>query len=95
MIALLLLLMILFPTISMTDDLLAVQNPAETDIYVCLDHLHSQVHSFLPVAVAMIEPVLEEGPSGLLREAVPGTLPASPMNAPAMAPIENRPPPIA
>jgi len=95
-VALVLLLVILFPTISMTDDLLAIQNPAETDIYVRLDYLHySDAHYFWPVAVEMVAPVLEEHPSGFLREAVPGTLPASVMNPPALAPIENRPPPVA
>ena len=95
-VALALLLVILFPTISMTDDLLAIQNPAETDVYVCLDYLHySSAHYFLPRAVETMAPVLEEHPSGFLREAVPGTLPASLMNPPALAPIENRPPPVA
>jgi hypothetical protein len=94
-VALVLLILILFPTISMTDDLLAVQNPAETDVYVRLDHLHSSVHSFLPVAIAMVVEAVKEPPSGFLREAVPGTLPASLMNPPALAPIENRPPPVA
>ena len=95
-VALALLLVILFPTISMTDDLLAIQNPAETDVYVCLDYLHySNAHYFLPGAVETMAPVLEEHPSGFLREAVPGTLPASLMNPPALAPIENRPPPVA
>lgn len=95
-VALILLLLILFPTISITDDLLAIQNPAETDNYVCLDYLHySDAHYFWPVAVEMVEPVLEEHCSGFLREAVPGTLTASVMNPPALAPIENRPPPVA
>ena len=94
-VALALVLVILFPTISITDDLLAIQNPAETDIYVCLDYLHhSNAHYFLPVAVEMAAPVLEEHHPGFLREAVPGTLPASIMNPPALAPIENQPPPV-
>ncbi len=96
LVALALLLVILFPTISMTDDLLAIQNPAETDIYVRLDYLHySNAHYFLPVAVEIVTPFLEEHHSGFLREAVPGTLPASMLNPPALAPIENRPPPVA
>jgi uncharacterized membrane protein len=94
-VALVLLLVILFPTISMTDDLLAVQNPAETDVYVRLDHLHSGTHSFLPVGMAMIVAASEEPHSGFFQEAAPGTLPTSLMNPPALAPIENRPPPIA
>ena len=95
LVALALLLLILFPTISMTDDLLAVQNAAETDVYVRLDHLHSSAQSFLPVALAMVAEPVDEHRAGILREAVPGTLPASLMNPPALAPIENRPPPVA
>jgi hypothetical protein len=94
-VALALLLLILFPTISMTDDLQAIQNSAETDVYVRLDHLYSSAHSFLPVAITMIVETLDEHRPGFLYEAVPGTLPASLMNPPALAPIENRPPPVA
>jgi hypothetical protein len=94
-VALVLLLLILFPSISMTDDLLAVQNSTETDVYVRLDHLYTSAHSFLPVAITMmVEPMVEHR-LGLLHEAVPGTIPASLMNPPALAPIENRPPPVA
>jgi bacteriorhodopsin len=94
-VALVVLLLILFPTISMTDDLLAVQNSTETDVYVRLDHLYTSAQSFLPVAITMMVETVDEHRATSLHEAVPGTPPASLMNPPAMAPIENRPPPVA
>jgi hypothetical protein len=95
LVALALLVLILFPMISMTDDLLAVQNPAETDCYVCVDHLHSSAHSFFPATASMPAPPNAEHHSSYLRDVAPGTLPASIMNPPALAPVENRPPPAA
>ena len=92
-VALSLLLLILFPMISMTDDLLAVQNPAEVVVALRLDHQTLCAHSLLPATIAIVEPIQEENHSSFLRIAVPGTLPASVLNPPAIAPIENRPPP--
>src|ERR1035437_9217781 len=50
LVALALLILILFPVISVTDDLLAAQNPAETDYLVRRDHLVSSARPIFPVA---------------------------------------------
>jgi hypothetical protein len=95
LVALALLILILFPMISMTDDLLAVQNPAETDVCLRVDHLHLSADSFFPATVSMPDPFNVERHSSFMRDVAPGTLPAAVMNPPALAPIENRPPPNA
>src|SRR5271155_1871111 len=51
--ALAVLLLILFPVISVTDDLLAVQNPAETDCLVRRDHVCSPAHSIHPAVAGL------------------------------------------
>jgi hypothetical protein len=95
LVALALLILILFPVISVTDDLLAAQNPAETDSCVRRDHLELSMHSAFPVTGGLPEPVLAEHHSALLRFAAPGNLPVPVISSPALAPIENRPPPTA
>ncbi|MGA2675081.1 MAG: hypothetical protein ABSE99_17840 [Terracidiphilus sp.] len=94
-VALALLILILFPVISVTDDLLAAQNPAETDSCVRRDHMVANANSTFPAAATLPEPLLAELPFGFLRFAAPGALPAPVMASPALAPIENRPPPTA
>jgi hypothetical protein len=94
-VALALLILILFPVISVTDDLLAAQNPAETDSCVRRDHIVSGMHPAPPLITLPPEELLVAYHFGLLRFAAPGARPVLMVSAPAMAPIENRPPPIA
>jgi ABC-type transport system involved in cytochrome c biogenesis permease subunit len=94
-VALALLILILFPVISVTDDLLAIQNPAETDTSLRRDHGFANPNSTFPAAAALPEPLLAELPFGFLRFVAPGALPAPMTASPALAPIENRPPPTA
>jgi hypothetical protein len=94
-VALALLILILFPVISVTDDLLAAQNPAETASCARRDHMVSSVHSVFPVAAATMEPEVAETSGGCLLLAAPGALPAIAKNSPALDPVENRPPPTA
>jgi hypothetical protein len=94
-VALALLILILFPVISVTDDLLAAQNPAETDSCVRRDHLVSGMNPAPSLTAVFAEPRPIAFHFGLLRFAAPGARLAPMENAPAMAPIENRPPPIA
>jgi hypothetical protein len=94
-IALALLILILFPVISVTDDLLAAQNPAETDSFVRRDHVVSDLEQASPLTAAIPEPPQADLPFGFLRYAAPGTLPVLAVNPPALAPVENRPPPAA
>jgi len=95
LVSLALLILILFPVISVTDDLLAAQNPAETDSLVRRDHLVSSARSMFPVAATLPTILIADQPSCCLRLNAPGTLEAPVVTPPAMAPIENRPPPIA
>jgi len=94
-VALALLILILFPVISVTDDLVAAQNPAETDSCVRRDHAAVNVNSAFPAAFGLPEPLLADLPFGFLRVAAPGTLPAAANASPALEPIESRPPPAA
>lgn len=95
LVALGLLILILFPVISVTDDLLAAQNLAETDSLVRRDHVVSHQQHASPLSAEILEPPVTDLPFGFLRSAAPGTLPVLPANPPALAPVENRPPPAA
>jgi hypothetical protein len=94
-VALALLLLILFPVISVTDDLQAIQNPAETDSCQRRDHIVASPHSIFPAGAALPLPVFAELSFGILRIAAPGSLRAPVVDHPALAPIQNRPPPAA
>lgn len=95
LIALGVLLVILFPVISVTDDLWSMQNPAEADTCLRRSELASSGHSALsapPVLPAFIvaEVVTE---NWILLAPARSPLPRS-LN-PARDPVENRPPPVA
>ena len=94
-VALAVLILILFPVISVTDDLQAIQNPAETDTCLRRNHIVSNAHSIFPLVAALPLPVFAEFSFGILRTAAPGRLPAPVFDHPAMASIQNRPPPAA
>jgi hypothetical protein len=94
-VALAVLLLIVFPVISVTDDIQAFQNPAETDCCQRRDHACSAPHSILPHGPALIVPALAELPFGFLPVAAPGALQTPVFHHPALAPIQNRPPPAA
>jgi hypothetical protein len=95
LVALAALLLICFPVISVTDDIRAFQNPAETDCCQRRDHASSAPHSVLPHGPAHIVPALAELPFGFLPIAAPGGIQAPIFDHPALAPIQNRPPPAA
>jgi hypothetical protein len=91
-------LLILFPAISMTDDLLAVQNPAVADVFVnCLrrDHAVDGQHSDSPAAAGLPAPVLGELRFGFLRSALSFNLRIPTVDNPSLASIQSRPPPAA
>jgi len=94
-VALALLILILFPVISVTDDLQAAQNPAETDSCLRRDHMVASPHSIFPPVAALPLPVFAEPSFGILRIAAPGSLRAPVVDRPVFAPIQNRPPPVA
>jgi hypothetical protein len=95
-IALAVVILILLPIISVTDDLQMAQNPAEADTYyLCTrrDHAAVSPHSIFPTAVMLPPPVFAELSFGFLRFAAPGNSPAPLVKIPALASIQNRPPP--
>jgi hypothetical protein len=94
-VALVMLLVILFPVISVSDDLWAAQNPAETNTCQRRDHFDFCSHTILPAIAALPLPVAAELSFGIQRFSISlhSTQPV-PHN-PALDPIQNRPPPIA
>lgn len=95
LVALALLILILFPVISVTDDLQATQNPAELDSSVRRGHGVSSVHFIVPTAVTPPQPALAELSLGFLRCAAPSNLLVPTVDHPGLAAIQNRPPPSA
>lgn len=95
LVALVMLVVILFPVISVSDDLWAVQNPAEADTSMRRDQLASCPHSILPLLVALpTSPVglMQLGSRSLLE--TPKARPSH-YGAPALHSVESRPPPVA
>ena len=95
LIALIMLVAILFPVISVSDDLWSIQNPAETDTFLRRDHgaSNSQVHVPLLASLpplAGFEPGFES-----CRPETSQFFFWTAIDNPALTPINNRPPPIA
>jgi hypothetical protein len=91
-------LVILFPVISVTDDLQMAQNPAEADAYyLCTrrDHVAVSSHSIFPAAATLPPLVFTEHSFGFLRFAAPGNRPTPLVMISALTSIQNRPPPVA
>ena len=93
--ALAVLVLTLLPVISVTDDLQAMQNPAETDSSLRRDYAGAMHHSIFPAIATLPSPFLWELPFSFLRFAAPGNLAAPPAHRPALSSIQNRPPPAA
>jgi hypothetical protein len=94
-VALALLILILFPVISVTDDLLAAQNPAEVDSCLRRDHATSTPHSIFPAAATLPPSIVAEIPFGFLRFTAPRELSAPTVDHPGLEDLQNRPPPAA
>jgi len=98
LVALTVVVLILFPVISVTDDLQMAQNPAEADTYyLCTrrDYIAVSPHSIFPAAATLPTPVFAEISIGLLRFATPCNRPIPLVESPSLASIQNRPPPAA
>ncbi len=96
LIAVAVLIAILFPVISVSDDLFAVQCATETDNYLRRDHLDtSDVHPLQPLLCSV--PAMTFAGLGLTFQSfvAPGTLPVEKSQHPELAGIYNRPPPAA
>jgi hypothetical protein len=95
-IALVMLIVILFPVISVSDDLWSIQNPAETDSASRRNELATSPHSIFPVIDALIEPVFTELNTGL-QPSTPSqtTSKVHAISCPVRFRLQNRPPPSA
>lgn len=93
--ALVVLIFILFPVISVSDDLWSMQNPAETDTCLRRDHGAICPHSIVPVTAALpVGTFTHAGVASIHVGLLPcPTIPAT--NYPASSNIHSRPPPIA
>jgi len=94
-VALLMIVVILFPVISMTDDLGAALNPAELNCLARRHHAVSCTRTIIPVAATLPLPVFADLSLGFLRFAALDYRPAPLVKNPALATIQNRPPPVA
>jgi hypothetical protein len=92
--ALAMLILILFPVISVTDDLQAAQNLAEDDTYLRRDPTVSP-HSTFPAVAMLPRSTFTEFSFVYLWIKAPGHLPALTVHNPALTAIHNRPPPAA
>jgi hypothetical protein len=92
-VALAVVILILLPAISMTDDLIAAQNPAEVDCCVRRDHDCFHAHTCVPTASAGPVPAFQGLTVGLVQMVPPTFLATPQKEIPAFAPIQNRPPP--
>lgn len=98
-VALAVVILILLPAISMTDDLVAAQNPAEIDCMACLarrDHHSNRPHMTIPASACAPPLATYAGPRiALIGEAVSNQPAATHVESPALSSIQNRPPPAA
>jgi hypothetical protein len=87
------LVLILFPVISVSDDLQTAQSPAEADCCMRRDHIVAAAHSVLPVLASMLHPIAAIFMPGVSRVAAPGDLRGPVTDQTGRSAIENRPPP--
>jgi hypothetical protein len=95
LVALSVVILILLPAISMTDDLIAAQNPAEVDCCVRRDHDCFHAHASIPATSAGPVPAFTGLAVGPVRRLPLDLFAAPPAHTPALASIRNRPPPSA
>jgi hypothetical protein len=95
--ALAMLILILFPVISVTDDLQVALTVAEDDAYLRRNFAAGGPHSDFPAAAVGMLPqtLFTEVSLVYLRMKAPGHLPAPVVNKPALTVVQNRPPPSA
>jgi hypothetical protein len=94
-VVLIVLIVILFPVISVTDDLQAAQNPAEADSCLRRDDVVNSAHWIVPVAATFPIPVLRGLSFGTLTWRAATKLPAPTVDHPGLSTIQRRPPPTA
>lgn len=92
-VALAVVILILFPVISVTDDLLAAQSPTELESYQRKDHAFANVQPTPLAMLVFILPGLAELSCGLLSIRVPDSLLHRRSGIRLYSAIQNRPPP--
>lgn len=95
LVALSVVILILLPAISMTDDLIAAQNPAEVDCCVRRDHDCLHPHAGVLTVAAGPAPVFSGLAVRVVQVLPPNLLAAPVAQIPALAIVQNRPPPTA
>jgi len=95
LVALTVLVLILFPVISVSDDIQAMQNPAEADCCVRRDHVVAGLHSILPPVVALFQSITTRLATGAVRIATISDHQNPMQDHPGLAVVANRPPPAA
>jgi len=95
MIALGALLLILFPVISVSDDLWSVQNPAEADTCLRRNDTPSGAHAILPPLASLPLSTFVQTATEAWTYFPPVRTPLLRRVTPAFPPAENRPPPTA
>ena len=95
LIALIMLLVILFPVISVSDDLWSLQNPAETDTCQRRHQIAPSLHSILPFIAAPLAPLFAQLNLDVRHFSASIDIPIETCAIPTLEGIENRPPPAA
>jgi hypothetical protein len=95
LIALVMLLVILFPVISVSDDLWSIQTPAETDTCQRRNQIAPSLHSIIPVLAAPLAPLFAQVTLDVQYFSAPVDLSTDRYGIPALEGIDNRPPPAA
>lgn len=94
LVGLAMLVVILFPVISVSDDLWSLQNPAETDTCQRRDHIDGCVQAHFPATAVLPEPTRAELQFWFRRLDTPRPAELIAIANPAIGNIENRPPPV-
>jgi hypothetical protein len=95
LVALVMLLVMLFPVISVSDDLWSMQNPAETDTSLRRNQISQNLHSVFSVMVAPLAPLFAQVNLDVQYFSAPVGLSTEKYALPALEGIDNRPPPAA
>jgi len=85
---------ILFPVISVSDDLWTLQNPAESDTCLRRDHRDGSFVPHFSIAAAVPEPIWTGLIYGSRRMEIPRLGKLNLADNPLLGFIENRPPPV-
>ena len=94
-IALAMLIVVLFPVVSVSDDLWSVQNPAESDTSLRRDHLSPSAHAAFPVVLGSPEAIFCGLENTLVFNRVLHQRPLITPQSRLPESIQNRPPPTA